>query len=118
VAKIYLDAPVLNVQSWPGPKKSEQHDLFCKEHNLTDETFLSFSDSPLDNLVEFAENDIPLLIVAGDEDKSVPIEQNTCILDEFYRSAEKDYTLIVKKGCGHHPHSLEDVGPIIAFAER
>ena len=58
---------------------------------------------------------IPLLIVAGDKDETVPIEENTFVFDRYYKSIGKSFTLIVKAGVGHHPHSLEDVAPIVEF---
>ena len=116
VAKLYLDAPVLNLRSWPW-HKGVNHDLFCKEYNVNEETFQTFHGSPIDTVAEFAQYDIPLLIVAGDKDLSVPFEENTALLESYYRSAGKSFSLIVKAGCGHHPHSLEDVTPIVEFIE-
>ena len=117
VAKMYLDAPVLNLRTWPW-NKGRNHELFCKEYNVNEETFKTFSGSPVDTVAEFAEYDIPLLIVAGDKDETVPIEQNTYIFKNYYQSVGKSFELIVKAGAGHHPHSLEDVSPIIEFIEK
>ena len=114
VAKMYLDAPVLNLRTWPW-NKGRYHELFCKEYNVNEETFQTFSGSPVDTVAEFAEYDIPLLIVAGDKDETVPIEENTYRFDKYYKSIGKSFALIVKEGEGHHPHSLEDVAPIVEF---
>ena len=83
VAKMYLDAPVLNLRTWPW-NKGRNHDLFCKEYNVNEETFATFRGSPVDTVAEFAQYDIPLLIVAGDKDESVPIEKNTYVFEEYY----------------------------------
>ena len=117
VSKIYLDAPVLNLRTWPW-HKGVNHDLFCKAYNVNEETFESFRGSPVDTVAEFAEYDIPLLIVAGDRDETVPIEQNTYVFANYYKSIGKTFELIVKEGVGHHPHSLEDVKPIVEFIEK
>ena len=117
VAKIYLDAPVLNLRTWPWERGGANRELFCKEYNVNEETFKTFRGSPIDNMAEFAEYDIPLLIVAGDEDLSVPFDQNCKVLYDYYQSIGKSFTLIVKEGCGHHPHSLDDVTPIVNFVE-
>ena len=117
VAKMYLDAPVLNLRTWPW-NKGRNHELFCKEYNVNEETFQTFSGSPVDTVAEFAQYDIPLLIIAGDKDETVPIEQNTYVFDHYYKSVGKTLDLIIKAGVGHHPHSLEDVTPIVEFIER
>ena len=117
VKKLYLDAPVLNLRSWPW-HKGANHDLFCKEYNVNEQTCETFRGSHVDTVAEFAEYDIPLLIVAGDKDATVPIEENTYVFDNYYKSIGKSFELIVKEGVGHHPHSLEDVTPIVEFIEK
>ena len=117
VEKIYLDAPVLNLISWPWEKGGVNRERFAEEYNLNEDTIKTFKGSPLDNMAEFAENGIPLLIVAGDEDASVPLDRNARVLYDYYRSIGKPFEFIVKKGCGHHPHSLTDVTPIVDFVE-
>ena len=72
----------------------------------------------MDTVAEFAEYDIPLLIIAGDEDLAVPIEQNVYIFRDYYGSIGKTFDLIVKKGIGYHPRSLDDVTPIVEFIEK
>ena len=117
VAKMYLDAPVLNLRSWPW-HKGINHDLFCKEYNVNEETFATFRGHPIDSVAEFASYDIPLLIVTGDKDLSVPMEENALVFKTYYESVGKNFELIIKKGAGHHPHSLEDVTPIVEFIEK
>ena len=62
IKKLYLDAPVLNLKSWP-PKDSEDQELFFKEYNLNKDTFESFSDSPIDRLEEFSRILPPKLVI-------------------------------------------------------
>ena len=114
VNKVYLDAPVLNLKSWP-PKDSIDQKIFFAEYNLNKNTFESFQDSPIDHLEEFQKNNIPLLIVAGDSDYVVPFSENGQILVEYYKKCGTQVELYLKENCGHHPHSLQDVQPIVQF---
>ena len=68
--KIYIDAPVLDIRSWPGGKGkgcgSEKCWLECMEcYGLTEETAKSFDRNPLDRAEELAKTGIPAIIVAG-----------------------------------------------------
>ena len=116
VDRIYLDAPVLNLRSWP-PRGSAEFRGLLAEYRLTEDAFDAFGYSPIDRLREFSQNDIPLLIVAGDSDHTVPHGENCGILADYYRENGLPLEYILKKGCDHHPHSLEDVTPIIDFVE-
>lgn len=56
--------------------------------------------------------------MAGEADELVPLKENAGILIDY---CEKHRILIekyIKKGCGHHPHSLEDLIPIVKFVEK
>lgn len=117
VAKIYLDAPVLDLKSWP-PKGSTEHEEMLEEYGMTEDSFGAFKFSPLDNLEEFSHNGIPLLVVAGGADTVVPYKDNSLKLIEFYRKKGLDVEHILKPDCEHHPHSLSDVSPIIEFIEK
>ena len=117
VSKIYLDAPVLNLKSWP-PEGSIEQKQFFEEYNLNKETFESFKDSPINHLQEFFEYKIPTLLVAGDSDKTVPFIDNGGIMSSKAKELDVEIGLILKKGYGHHPHSLEDVEPLMKFVER
>ena len=116
VEKMYLDAPVLNLKSWP-PKNSENQALFFKEYGLTEQSFAGFADSPIDKLFRLPKK-MPILLIAGDTDNVVPFEDNGKYLVAFCEKTGRKITVILKAGCGHHPHSLEDVAPIIKFVEK
>lgn len=117
VQKLYLDAPVLNLKSWP-PKGSAEHAEMLEEYFLTEESFSKYSFSPIDKLDEFSKNGLPVLIVAGDADDVVPHTENAEVLVDYYRLHGLNAQYILKHGCGHHPHSLSDVEPIIRFVEE
>lgn len=55
------------------------------------------------------------MVVAGDVDAVVPYEENAKILVEKYKELGGRVEVIIKPGIGHHPHSLDDVLPIIEF---
>ena len=117
VEKLYLDAPVLNLKSWP-PRGTEEHSGLLTEYFLNEETFEKYAFSPIDRLKEFVKNNLPVMIVAGDSDEIVPHQENSEIMVNYYREHGLKIEYILKPGCGHHPHSLEDVSPIIRFIEN
>ena len=117
---IYADAPVCDIKSWPGGlgkgEGSKNDWLKCLQaYNLTELTVKEFKDIPINNCVKLAEAKSPLITVCGDADTVVPIDENTNKLAEVYRAAGGKIELIVKKGIGHHPHSLKDPMPIVDF---
>lgn len=75
VKGVYLDAPVLDMRSWPR-HGSVQRDEVYEEYTLTKETIESFSGHPVFNFEEFFSRKIPLLLVAGDADEVVPLDEN------------------------------------------
>ena len=114
VDKIYLDAPVLDMRTWP-PKGSRERDEVYREYDLTEETLEHFSGHPIENLAEFFEKRIPLLLVAGGSDEVVPFAQNAGRMIEYCREHQIEIASFVKPECRHHPHSLADVSPIVQF---
>ncbi len=118
--KLYLDAPVLDIRSWPGglgkaarEEKCWRECLAC--YDLTEETARSFGRNPLDRAEELAKLNIPVVLVAGGADETVPYDENGLPFAARFRRAGGRIRVIVKPGCGHHPHSLEDPTPIAAF---
>lgn len=120
VDKIYLDAPVMDVRSWPGGKGkgvgAEKCWEECKEvYGLTEETAKTFSMNPLDRSEELAATGIPVALVAGGADKVVPWEENGQPFAARFEKAGGKLLTIVKPDCDHHPHSLEDPTPVVEF---
>ena len=121
--KIYIDAPVLDIRSWPGGKGkgcgSEQCWQECMEcYGLTEETAKEFDRNPLDRAEELARTGIPVIMVAGGSDDVVPYDENGEIFVRRFRAAGGVIEEYVKPECGHHPHSLEDPTPIVEFLMR
>jgi len=117
---IYVDAPVCDIKSWPGGLGKGQGskndwEKCLKAYNLTELSVKDFKGIPLNNCLKLAKAKIPIINVCGDADTVVPFEENSLKLAEIYRAAGGKIELIVKKGIGHHPHSLQDPKPIVDF---
>ncbi len=119
VSCLYLDAPVVNLLSCPfALGKAECYKLaeeFIKHTGKTLSDMLAFRSHPLDKIPELIKNKIPLFLVCGDSDKTVPFEENGRFLKEAYESSDCDFEFVLKENCGHHPHSLEDNSEIVKF---
>lgn len=123
VAALYLDAPVLDIRSWPGGKGKGAGSKTCWEQclkifNLTEKTAKDFKGSPLDRIEPVAKAKIPILSVCGETDKVVPFDENTAILAKRYRELGGEIEVICKPNCDHHPHSLKDPTRIVNFILR
>ena len=116
VDKIYLDAPVLDMRTWPWAGSVEREQVYA-EYDLTEETLARFKGHPIENLEEFFALQIPLLLVAGGADEVVPFEANSKRMMEYCQEHGIEIVSIVKPECKHHPHSLKDVAPILDFVQ-
>lgn len=117
VDKIYLDAPVLDLRSWPKEDSPEQAQML-EEYCLTKETLKRFKGSPIFNLAEFFSHKIPLLLIAGGKDEVVSFDDNSAKLIDFALTSGENFKYLIKPDCGHHPHSLDDVTPILDFIKN
>ena len=117
VEKVYLDAPVLDMRTWP-PRGSKCRDEVYAEYGLNEETIETFGGHPVESLAEYFNLNIPTLLVAGGADEVVPYEANSKKMIDYCDSNGIPLEYYVKPECLHHPHSLEDVTPIIKFVER
>lgn len=120
VACIYNDAPVCDFKSWPGgmgkAKRSPADWERCLAvYKLTEAQALEYKLNPVDNLAPLAQARVPILHVCGDADEVVPMEENTRLVEKRYRELGGTITVIAKPGLGHHPHSLQNPFPIVAF---
>jgi pimeloyl-ACP methyl ester carboxylesterase len=123
VCVLYLDAPVLDIRSWPAGRGqgtgSPQQWAECKAvYGITEEEAEHFDQNPLDRIKNVANSGIPIFIVAGDADTVVPLEENAAILAKKYKELGGTVEVIIKPGVGHHPHSLEQIEPIVTFIQN
>ena len=121
VAALYLDAPVLDIRSWPGGKgigvgHAGEWETCKACYDLhTEEEAEAFAENPLDNAEKLALTGIPVMLVAGDSDEVVPYVENGEPFSDRYEEVGGRITVILKADCGHHPHSLENPAPILEF---
>jgi len=121
VACVYVDAPVLDVKSWPGGKGSSKGSAadwstFKKDYGYTsDSAALTFTGNPIDKVVQIVSGGYPILHVVGDADDVVPVNENTAIFEQKVQALGRHMKVIHKPGVGHHPHSLANPTPIVEF---
>lgn len=116
VAALYLDAPVLDIRSWPGRNRESKEWTECLEaYGLTEASLVKFRGNPIDRIAALAGGKIPIIAVCGDADKVVPLAENTAVFEKKYREAGGTIEVILKPGVDHHPHSLTDPAPIVDF---
>ena len=115
VAALYLDAPVLDIRSWPTPKREKEWRGALDSYGLTEESLKVFKGNPLDRMQPVLRAGIPIIVVVGAADTGVPVPENTAILEKYYREHGGTIEVISKPGGGHHPHSLKDPAPIVDF---
>jgi len=120
ISVLYLDAPVLNLLSCPAALGVAENSLFEEYHQITGRTIsqlLSYRDHPIDKMDILLANKIPVVLVAGDSDKTVPYCENGQVLADFYEKNGGTIAVYVKENCDHHPHGLEDPTPVADFME-
>ena len=114
IAALYLDAPALDLKSWPGYRGSRWADV-AANYGLTLEELETAKVSPLDRIERVLNAGIPIIGVSGDADKSVKLEENLAILQKRYREGGGTIEVIIKPGGGHFPHSVDDTTPVVEF---
>lgn len=123
VSALYLDAPVMNFLSCPAfigrcddiVKSLEE---FTTGTGIGLSELLSYREHPIDKMHLLLENNLPIIMVYGDSDTTVPYHENGAILEKYYKENGGYIEIYGKKGCEHHPHGLSDNTPIIKFAEK
>lgn len=123
VACIYVDAPVCDVNSWPGGKgrgKGSKADWqrCLAAHGLDEDSVKTWLGNPIDQLGPLAEVRTPILSICGKADGVVPFAENTQVVERRYRKLGGPIRVLAKPGVNHHPHSLQDPTPIVNFVIR
>jgi len=106
---LYIDAPVLNLLSCPcgmGIANDIIYPEFSRVTGYTKSTILAYRDHPIDKMHILLGNDIPVVLVAGDSDMTVPYVENGAVLADYYQKNGGRIKVWVKPGCDHHPHGL------------
>ena len=121
VSCLYLDAPVVNLLSYPGAiGKSVNTDMkaYEKVKGMDIIKLMSYRNHPLDRIPDLVQNRIPIVLVSGDSDTIVPFDENGMLIKEAYESAGLPIKTIIKKDGDHHPHGLDDCAPIIELIKK
>ena len=121
VACAYLDAPVMNYLSWPFAVGISQNNCAAEFESSMGKglsEMLNFRNHPIDQSQKLLNSRVPIMLVSGDSDKTVPFCENGQLLWDYYKSQGADIEVIIKEGGDHHPHGLSDNTPIIQFIEK
>lgn len=121
VACAYLDAPVMNYLSWPfalGIGQDDSSKEFIDNMGLTLSDMLSFRNHPIDQKEKLLKSQIPIILVSGDSDRTVPFCENGQLLYDYFKANGGNIELIIKEGGDHHPHGLPDNTPIVDFIQK
>ncbi len=114
VSALYLDAPALDLTSWPGRKSPLWAEVLAG-YGVTDAQFASAKVNPIDQAENVARAGIPIFGVSGDADEAVSYNDNLGLFVTRYRAAGGLIEVVIKPGGKHHPHSLADPKPIVDF---
>ena len=118
VCVLYLDAPVLNYLSCPFhlDGASDRFETeFINATGLTLTDMINYRENPIDFVPTLLAHNLPVILVCGECDKTVPFEQNGKVLFRKYREAHGNIRMIVKAGADHTPHGLPDPTEIVDF---
>ncbi|MBQ8659179.1 MAG: alpha/beta hydrolase [Clostridia bacterium] len=121
ISVLYLDAPVMNLLSCPFALGKSQVSMAEEYFNFTGRTLkdmLAYRDHPIDKMQALLQNDLPVVLVAGDSDTVVPYDENGLHLEKYYKANGGKIQVHIKKGGDHHPHGLPDLTPIVEFIEK
>lgn len=120
---LYIDAPVVNYMSWPcgfgvgtGSSDPDPYSEILGALKLNDiAEIMACRDMPLDKIPTLVTNRIPVVMVSGDSDRTVPYCENGVFLERAYKDAGVDIEVYIKPGGDHHPHGLADPTAPLAF---
>lgn len=125
---VYLDNGVCDFKSWPGgsPKglgrgkgSPEEWAKLLDAYDFRDDReAIAYGGNPVDRLGPLAEARIPILLVYGDRDTTVPHRENSEVLFDRYEELGGPVERVVKPGQDHHPHGLSDPRPVVEFFGR
>ena len=121
VAALYLDAPVLNLLSCPCSvgrvNGGEMYEEFVNATGRTISTLINDRNHPIDYADKLIKYQIPLALVCGEQDTVVPYSENGAQLAQKYRESHLPFLEVLKPNCDHHPHGMDDITDLVAFAE-
>lgn len=124
VTCVYGDAPVCDFKSWPAGKGQGEGSpadwqSLIKCYGFANEAeALAYRGNPVDNLAPLAKAGIPVILVVGDVDTTVPWLENAAIVEQRYQKLGGTVSIFHKKTCNHHPHGLDNPAPVVDLITR
>lgn len=121
---LYLDAPVVNYMSCPcgfgiGNPLGDDNEEILNALGLSNiSELLAYRDMPLDRIEDLVRYRIPIVMVAGDSDHTVPYVENGILVQRAYKDAGLDIEVYIEPGKDHHPHGLKNPAPVVDFILR
>ncbi len=117
VNALYLDAPVLDISSWPGNYQRQTKEfLECVDvYGFDEKSFAEYCNQLPNRFKQLLDAKMPIAIIAGDSDDVVPHTENCQRLVDYYKENGGEYVYILKEGCGHHPHSMDNPDQVVEF---
>ncbi len=122
VGCIYADNAVCDFKSWPAGKgrgvgSPKDWAKLQQDYHFASEAEALAYPNPIDRVKCLVDAKIPLVHAAGVDDITVPIEENTDVMEKRVREAGG--TLKVFRHTGdHHPHGLDDPTPLADWIEK
>lgn len=122
---LYLDAPVVDLASWPGgfygtaPHLEKEWREACAAYQMEERELKNYRDGLNEKFAVLYQKRIPVLLVAGLADSVVPYWENGALLENYMKKRNSSQLRIIKKrNCDHHPHSLENPDEIVKFIKK
>ena len=118
VAKIYLDAPLLNFDGFGNPDSGRIG--VWANRKPADSVWMDDPEMPVNKAAAIAAAKIPVLLVYGGSDTVVPPAQNCKLFAARFKAAGGLLQEISRGLFGHHPHGLDPdkTKPIVDFFSR
>ena len=98
----------VNAYTWAGANPDKVSCIYADNPGLYTE------DIPM--IAGLLQHDVPLLNICGSLD--FVLEHNTKVIENIYHQGGGRFSIMIKEGAGHHPHSLMDPKPIADFIEQ
>ena len=115
IEKIYVDAPVCDLESWPSKREEKLYKDAVKRWTEGGGDFSVGHDYPIRHFAKLIEKRIPIIVCYGGSDEIVPYEEN---FGRIASEHKRHIRIIAKPECSHHPHSLDDPRKIVRFLKR
>ncbi len=118
---MFIDAPVLNLLSIPGKYGNPTYDRMWNQEfvfaypGIKHYQLAGWDEHPICYAESVLKHGIPILMVYGEEDKTVLYEENGKLLSEVFEGSGL-LTEIAVPCRGHHPHGMtKDNQPIVDY---